>query len=873
MRKIWLFPLLALCLLAVLLSGMAFAAGTAEEDPPVSGESVPEGGDEQGTGGEIVTAPVLTAELSADEKTLFITAENIVPEAVSVQFPVWSAENDQDDLVWIKAQKSDEGNIWSAKVSVSAFKHTGEIVVHGYYEDQNGMHFFAEAHPSVTKPSGVVSVENLDAENGTFTVRVSSLNVPAGVKLMQVPVWGAADDQNDIVWYQAIPDGDDYIIDVSAKNHGYENGRYCIHCYVTDENGKTFFLGSTSAEISIPTGLEASVDENEKMITVRAVGINPSATVVQFPVWSAAKEQDDLIWVRAIKESPGVWKASFPVSDFKSTGLFYIHCYETVKGAQKYFGNAKVTVTEPKAEYSIEDINPKKGTFTVRISGISLPSGVKKVEVPIWGAVNGQNDIVWYNAVQQGNDYIVKASAGKHQYETGKYLVHCYVTDGNNIKSFAGSTSVDVTLESGVSVTVSEDETNAVIEFVGPQAASVLRAAVWSTKKDQDDLVWYNMKQSGGGASVTVPISNHKTAGKYLVHIYSGNTCVEKTFFTIQAPTADSLSVSDTDPSKGTFKITVTGAKSVSGVSKVSVAVWPNGDQSKIRWYTAKKSGSKYIVNADVANHQWAFGEYTIHAYVYGNNGVSNLCATGSNSIEAVNYVYAEKTGKYSRRIWLIGADPDVAAVQFPTWSETGSQDDIKWYGGVKTDQGWYADVGANAHRHGGKFITHCYVKKNGEDKSAFAGSTSFTMERPSSSNNQQMFDMAQSFTSPTPYLILVNRALHWVAIYQGSQYNWTEIKYWPCVVGKPTTPTPAGTFQIKGRFYWFGEDHKCWWPTQIEGYYYFHTVIYYWDDAPLRVLDGTMDAAASMGCVRLEEPNAKWIWDNIPRGTTVHIF
>ena len=143
----------------------------------------------------------------------------------------------------------------------------------------------------------------------------------------------------------------------------------------------------------------------------------------------------------------------------------------------------------------------------------------------------------------------------------------------------------------------------------------------------------------------------------------------------------------------------------------------------------------------------------------------------------------------------------------------------------------------------------------------------------PSNNSNQSMYDLAQGFSSDTQYLILVNKSLHRVAIYQGSKNNWQEIKYWPCVVGKPSTPTPSGTFKLKGRCQWFGADHKCWWATKIEGDYFFHTQIYYWDDAPRRILDGTMDAAASLGCVRLEEPNAYFIYKEIPRGTTVHIF
>ena len=55
----------------------------------------------------------------------------------------------------------------------------------------------------------------------------------------------------------------------------------------------------------------------------------------------------------------------------------------------------------------------------------------------------------------------------------------------------------------------------------------------------------------------------------------------------------------------------------------------------------------------------------------------------------------------------------------------------------------------------------------------------------------------AQKYTSPTKYLILVNKSSHTVAIYKGSQDNWKKVRSFLCTVGKPSTPTTSGVFHI----------------------------------------------------------------------------
>lgn len=820
---------------------------------------------------EPVVTPEVKAELNEDETKILITATGIDEKATKVEFPTWSSKNGQDDLEWVQAVKQEDGT-YKGEVVLKKHKTAGEYMIHCYQFVDGKQIYFGKDSVTLTAPSGTVLVEDLDEVKGHFKVRITDLNVPSGIVKLEVPTWGAEDGQNDLVWHQAIQDGEDYTVEVDATQHLYENGLYNIHCYVIDGNGNQSFINKTTATLNLETGVKAELSEDEKTIKVTAIGINTAATNVVFPTWSAKNGQDDLKWINGTKVNPRTWTADIPVKGHKDPGEYLIHCYQTASGKQTYFGKDSVTVTAASGTVSSTTPDPETGAFEVSLTDYKIPAGAKEVLFAVWGTDDGQNDLVWHTGVKKGDAYVATVTPGQHKFESGKYNVHCYVKDTNDIQVFAGATITEVTLKEGLTAVVSADQKTAQIQYIGPKTKEGLKVAVWSSKGGQDDLVWYTMTQNGNGATVSVPISKHKTAGEYPVHLYTKATSfVGKTSFNIDPMSSATVTVSALNGNKGTFKVTVSGLSTPSGIAKVSVPVWPNGDQGKINWYTATKSGDNYVATVSVDKHGRSFGHYDIHVYADANNGVTGFVGNTTTELEADRYIYSESKGTYTTRVWILNAGADATGVTFKAWSNTNGQDDVVSYTGVKSGNNYYADIQSKKHKNGGNYTTEVYVNAGGA--STLAGKATFSMAKEGEAKNQQMYNYAQGFSSDTNYLILVNRAIHRVAIYQGSYNNWKEIKYWPCVVGKPSTPTPTGTFKIKGRFDWFGSDHKCWWATQIEGYYYFHTVLYYWDDAPRRILDGTMDAAASMGCIRLEEPNARWIYTTIPRGTTVHIY
>ena len=132
----------------------------------------------------------------------------------------------------------------------------------------------------------------------------------------------------------------------------------------------------------------------------------------------------------------------------------------------------------------------------------------------------------------------------------------------------------------------------------------------------------------------------------------------------------------------------------------------------------------------------------------------------------------------------------------------------------------------------------------------------------------------AQKYYSSTSYLILVSRSDHEVGVYREDGDAWLPLRKFSCGDGKPSTPTIEGNFTVGIKMLYFDSGSaRCWYATQFCGNYLFHSVLYYQASGPYDVMDGTLGAGVSHGCVRLQIDNARWIYDNIPRGTKVVVY
>lgn len=142
-----------------------------------------------------------------------------------------------------------------------------------------------------------------------------------------------------------------------------------------------------------------------------------------------------------------------------------------------------------------------------------------------------------------------------------------------------------------------------------------------------------------------------------------------------------------------------------------------------------------------------------------------------------------------------------------------------------------------------------------------------------SSSNYPEKFINGRQSNSPTEYYIWVNTNSTKVYIFERFNGSWKLVKNMLCTVGKASTPTIKGTFHVgnKGGSFIVKDNSKlmCKYYTQISGNYLFHTVLLYRNGS---IANGTLGAKISHGCIRLSIPDAKYIYSNIPKGTTIYI-
>lgn len=214
-----------------------------------------------------------------------------------------------------------------------------------------------------------------------------------------------------------------------------------------------------------------------------------------------------------------------------------------------------------------------------------------------------------------------------------------------------------------------------------------------------------------------------------------------------------------------------------------------------------------------------------------------------------------------------------IEAIQIKLTGEMGKYCDI-YYRVHVSDFGWlgWAKNGESAGTSGFAYKLQALEVKIVPKYTSAPGDTSNAFKKAPPAPVTGMWMRANLYSSATPYIVLVDRSSHKVGVFQGWKGNWNNIAFWDCSDGAPSTPTVEGVFRVGSRGYYFDSGNaRCYWYTQFYGDYLFHSVLY--NKYTGNLSDGRLGMALSHGCVRLDINNAKWIYDNIPSGTTVVVY
>ena len=461
-----------------------------------------------------------------------------------VLVPSWSLENGQDDLIWHKATKQNDG---SYRVTIKASEHKGNkgnYRADAYIVDNaNNRHYIAEKVVSVdyARPSGVLTIENNNTAAGTFDAVVRNIVAPTGLKEVLVPSWSLAGGQDDLIWHKATRQADgSYRVTIKATDHKNSTGKYRADAYLVDDFNKRFYLTEKVVEVT-QTRPSASLfieNNNADLGTFDAVIRNIVAPngvkEVLVPSWSLVNGQDDLVWHKASRQSDGSYRVTIKASEHKnSLGNYRADLYIVDNANQRHYVTetiVDVKHNKPVGTISVVNNNKDTGTFDVIISDVYSPKGVRTVQVPIWSEKDGQDDIRWYEATRQANGtYTVNVQATNHKNSTGLYNIHLYyiLNDGSQVGVGGTTTTLEfrnakTKTQTYITNVNSEAGSFTVVVDQAPQGRQIknIRVAVWS-ESNQGNLSWYNTAPTGTHTEINVSTVNHKNLiGNYTTHVY-----------------------------------------------------------------------------------------------------------------------------------------------------------------------------------------------------------------------------------------------------------------------------------------------------------------------------------------------------------------
>lgn len=152
---------------------------------------------------------------------------------------------------------------------------------------------------------------------------------------------------------------------------------------------------------------------------------------------------------------------------------------------------------------------------------------------------------------------------------------------------------------------------------------------------------------------------------------------------------------------------------------------------------------------------------------------------------------------------------------------------------------------------------------------------TSYAVNNDYATYEKEVWVNAKGYSSRTQYLVWINRAYQHVNVFQGSKGNWKLIKSFLVGTGAASSPTPTGltTVSYKSAGGWTTSTYTV---RPVVGFYpgtgyAFHSRLCY--PGTDTEYDFSAGYPVSHGCVRMYKNDIKWIYNNIPVGTTVAIF
>nr|WP_270336147.1 GBS Bsp-like repeat-containing protein [Streptococcus macedonicus] len=378
---------------------------------------------------------------SLGQKGINITIPSDVSKAITVYHAVWSAKNDQDDIVWYKVPSNGE-------LTAKYTGDYGKYLIHTYGVVNGRMIGLNTTSIDVVKPS--ISVDLTKVSETSVKVTIS--DVPAYMTSIVLPTWTENKGQDDIKWYQATKQSDgSYTYTFYAKNHNFESGHYNVHVYGTSAVTNSF-IGLTAT-----SGIDLTFSEKLTNPTVTVQNHNAANGTLQVVIAETETSKDIAsvavaAWLQAEQKNIHWYTTSSVVNGkvvvtvdekyhHNISGDYTVHVYvKTTSGDTVGYALGSYALTKTQSTAKATTSYKGTGVYSVTISGVYSSGTVKYA---VWSDTNGQDDIKWYDATTSGTTATGLINVANHS-GTGTYHLHAYQSDNGQMYFL---TSTDFTVK------------------------------------------------------------------------------------------------------------------------------------------------------------------------------------------------------------------------------------------------------------------------------------------------------------------------------------------------------------------------------------------------------------------------------------------
>ena len=430
---------------------------------------------------------------------------------------------------------------------------------------------------------------------------------------------------------------------------------------------------------------------------------------VEFPTWTLKGDQDDLTWEKGEIKGNQVTYTVRSKDHNNEGGTYRTHIYAyDNEGNVTTYAVTPDTVLPANQPPKISDVkvsNVTRAGYTVTCT-VTDDVEVAKVEFPTWTLKGDQDDLTWEKGEIKGNQVTYTVRSKDHNNEGGTYRTHIYAYDNEgNVTTYAvtpdtvlpanqppkiSDVKVSNVTRAGYTVTctVTDDVEVAKVEF-----------PTWTLKGDQDDLTWEKGEIKGNQVTYTVRSKDHNNeGGTYRTHIYAYDNEGNVTTYAVEDveldineyiddyPLIHDVYVKDLNDEGYTITAKV---KTNSEISKVEFPTWTiHNDQDDLEWKNGTILGDTISVRINRKDHNYEYGVYKTHIYVYTKDGKSSAIAVNPISLKNTqNYKgwYYNNGQKYfyNNNGEMVGNGPAKKVIDVSLYNGDIDWDTVKKYGDI----------------------------------------------------------------------------------------------------------------------------------------------------------------------------------------------